>query len=299
MEILKEKMVGFCQTEEIQKLFMNSLKTNSNKQNPEKNEKTFCSNKNDLYREKNSMESKLKKKDFMKNQLEYTHKNSRPNFAKQGYQNPINLSTPYYPQMAPFDFSFSQPINYNCYLNTTYYNNYYPLKNGNIFLPPKVKEENFYLPNNSKIFNFQNKQQIYGKNRFSFNQPKNGQMMNPGNLVNPKDSINFVNKIGDTSLLSKRSTFHSRTNQNGILETEKNKYIYGPRICPKYIEQKIKKSMCRKLSAFWKGDSNTYIFPFKQLKLEKSGERDFGYFIEEKYQYNFKKINPNQTFRSD
>ena len=197
----------------------------------------------------------------MKNQLEYTHKNSRPNFAKPGYQNPINLSTPYYPQMAPLDFSFSQPINYNCYLNTTYYNNYYPLKNGNIFLPPKVKEENFYLPNNSKIFNFQNKQQIYGINRFSFN--------------------------------------HSRTNQNGILETEKNKYIYGPRICPKYIEQKIKKSMCRKLSAFWKGDSNTYIFPFKQLKLEKCGERDFGYFIEEKYQYNFKKINPNQTFRSD
>jgi hypothetical protein len=54
-------------------------------------------------------------------------------------------------------------------------------------------------------------------------------------------------------------------------------------------------NMSKKLNAFWKKQNYTYPFTFKQTQLMSTNNSDYPFITVEKFQYNFKRVNPNQV----
>lgn len=52
-------------------------------------------------------------------------------------------------------------------------------------------------------------------------------------------------------------------------------------------------NMSKKIGAFWMKVNNSYPFAFKQSKLKKTDRNDIPFIVIEKFQYNFKRVNPN------
>lgn len=60
-------------------------------------------------------------------------------------------------------------------------------------------------------------------------------------------------------------------------------------------EKKLISNICNKIKIFWKKFNNTYPFCFKLNRLEKTDNDEIPLILIEKQQYNFKKINPNNS----
>lgn len=60
-------------------------------------------------------------------------------------------------------------------------------------------------------------------------------------------------------------------------------------------EKKLISNISNKIKTFWKKFNNTYPFCFKLNRLEKTDNDEIPLILIEKQQYNFKKINPNNS----
>lgn len=111
---------------------------------------------------------------------------------------------------------------------------------------------------------------------------------------NPKQ-IKLIRKT-DTFLRKRKAPGDYRENE---LKTYKDqKRMGGPMGKPnEFTERKILANMSNRVRLFWKGFNNNYPFVFKQINYEFNPKGNGEVTVFEKFQYNFKRVNPNQTLK--
>ena len=217
------------------------------------------------------------------------------------YMAPIEVPSQNLASMPPYYGYMPQQMSFGNYTNTNIFNNF----NTPNYIQPEMGgiPKNYFSPQNigsiSNIGQIENNYNIPG----SFNNElysKIGEIDNVSKHYKNKQN-QIKNDWKDTfpgkNMLSKRESFKEQNNVTSRFLNANKKHLLFSSKSVDLAERKVLANMSNKVRLFWKGFNKTYPFPFKQSRLETTKNPDCQLLLIEKLQYNFKKVNPNQSMK--